>query len=167
MGLQQNRWGGTDSECASAPPIRGSGNRVVIGRCGPPLHDSRHTAAFCRLEAPPCRADRGEKGASCGVVRYRYGCLDSPFAGATAGCNSRALSNTSSGTGVSSRNRSVKHAVEWGLAYRDRSGIGVDEIQRRSGHTSRRGGPDEVGRLRADPDEVPLVPAQAATRRFY
>ena len=63
-----------------------------------------------------------------------------------------------------------KPAVEWVLAHRDRSGIaaiGVDEIQRRSGHTSRRGGPDEVGRLRADPDEVPLVPAQAATRRFY
>jgi hypothetical protein len=61
--------------------------------------------------------------------------------------------------------RSVKHAVEWGLAHRDLSGIeaiGVDEIQRRSGHTSRRGGPDEAGRLRADPDEVLLVPAQAA-----
>jgi hypothetical protein len=34
--------------------------------------------------------------------------------------------------------RSVKHAVEWGLAHRDLSGIeaiGVDEIQWRSGHT--------------------------------
>ena len=34
--------------------------------------------------------------------------------------------------------RSVKHAVEWGLAHRDLSGIeaiGVDEVQWRSGHT--------------------------------
>ncbi|MFM8436761.1 MAG: transposase, partial [Planctomycetia bacterium] len=34
--------------------------------------------------------------------------------------------------------RSVKHAVEWGLAHRDLSGIeaiGVDEIQWRNGHT--------------------------------
>ena len=34
--------------------------------------------------------------------------------------------------------RSVKHAVEWGLAHRDLSGIeaiGFDEIQWRNGHT--------------------------------
>jgi transposase len=34
--------------------------------------------------------------------------------------------------------RSVKHAVEWGLAHRDLSGIeaiGVEEIRWRSGHT--------------------------------
>ena len=107
---------------------------------GLPLRGSSlHAAAFRRLEAPPCRADQREKEEHpAALFGKRCGGLHSPFSGATAGCTSRVFSITSSRSSRSSTSGSVKHAVEWGLANRNLSGIeaiGVDEVQWRSGHT--------------------------------